>query len=295
LHIWPAHGQALSLDPASAAALLYLQLAIPGRFSVAHCANPDVSPSGQLPYLTHGLRNASTFPSIVKYVAHLEGAHDTNGSLTPVEKARLCARIAHVQSDYGDLVAHMLYSLHSNWWKTTRPVLVAALPIPHRYYVADRVRESYKPRLEASELWGIPGLEDEEQDGISSVFRKEKKRKSQLKSIKFKNAFRRCQVLAKARALLSIYSKLLGDNRYFHLHSDRPTTLDIVFAAHTHVLMSIPFADPLLQTLLSDSYPTLVAHANAVQSFVFPDPVSLPPTADSHLSCSLHTLLPRQL
>lgn len=90
--------------------------------------------------------------------------------------------------------AHMLYSLHSNWWKTTRPVLVAALPVPHRYYVADRVRESYKPRLEASELWGIPGLEDEEQDGISSVFRKEKKKKSQLKSIKFKNAFRRDQV-----------------------------------------------------------------------------------------------------
>lgn len=65
LHIWPAHGQALSLDPASAAALLYLQLAIPGRFSVAHCANPDVSPSGRsVALVLHWTRCAQLTPGI---------------------------------------------------------------------------------------------------------------------------------------------------------------------------------------------------------------------------------------
>ncbi|KAJ3007135.1 hypothetical protein NUW54_g3664 [Trametes sanguinea] len=46
LHIWPKHRDLLSFDPASVAALLYLQLALPGHFSVAYCANPDLSPSG---------------------------------------------------------------------------------------------------------------------------------------------------------------------------------------------------------------------------------------------------------
>lgn len=46
LHIWPPYDDLLSPDVSSVAALLYLQLTIPGHFSVAHCTNPDLSPSG---------------------------------------------------------------------------------------------------------------------------------------------------------------------------------------------------------------------------------------------------------
>ena len=47
LHVWPNHGDLLSFDVASIAALLFLQLTIPGQFSLSYCANPDLSPSGE--------------------------------------------------------------------------------------------------------------------------------------------------------------------------------------------------------------------------------------------------------
>lgn len=47
LYIWPPYESALSIDPSCVAALLYLQATIPGRFAVAHCSNPDASPSGR--------------------------------------------------------------------------------------------------------------------------------------------------------------------------------------------------------------------------------------------------------
>ena len=71
-----------------------------------------------------------------------------------------------------------------------------------------------------------------------------------------------------------------------------PSTLDVVFAAHTHLLMNVSFTDPLLQALLSESYPSLVAHAKAVQSAAFPDPQSFPPTVPLDPSVSLRSLLP---
>ena len=58
----------------------------------------------------------------------------------------------------------MLYSLRLNWWKVTRPAMASMLPVPQRYYVPGRVRESYRPRLEAAELWDIPGIEQEEEE-----------------------------------------------------------------------------------------------------------------------------------
>ena len=47
------------------------------------------------------------------------------------------------------------YSFYSsaNYWGLIRPTLAKAMPIPQRYYVPNRIRESYKPRLEAAGLW----------------------------------------------------------------------------------------------------------------------------------------------
>ena len=67
--------------------------------------------AGQLPYLSHGLHNANTFPSIVKYVAQLPEARDPNESLSALEKAQYAARVAHVESEYGDLVVRFYFAL----------------------------------------------------------------------------------------------------------------------------------------------------------------------------------------
>lgn len=50
LHVWPKYGDALSFDAVSVAALLYVQLALPGQFAIAYCANPDLSPTGVSEY-----------------------------------------------------------------------------------------------------------------------------------------------------------------------------------------------------------------------------------------------------
>ncbi|KAI0928681.1 hypothetical protein AcW1_005861 [Taiwanofungus camphoratus] len=294
LHIWPPQSPVLSFDTSCVAALLYVQIAIPGRFSVVYCANPDLSPSGQLPYLTHGLHSMSTLPSIIKYMANLKDARDLDESLSPAEKAQCAARISHVYSDYGDFVAHMLYALNTNWWRVTRPALVSMLPVPQRYYVPGRLRESFRPRLESAELWNIPGTEqDQDEDRISSFHRPKPKRKKQdTDKQKIKRTFEREKVLEKARAFFSIYSKLLGERPFFHPRLDRPTSLDVIFAAHTHLLMNLSFPDLLLQSLLSESYPNLVSHATGVQSFAFPDPQSFPQTVQSSLALSLRSLVP---
>ena len=56
LHIWPAKWDLPSMEPASLAAVLYLQLSIPGRFRVVESTDPDLSPSGGsvLPKSTSG-------------------------------------------------------------------------------------------------------------------------------------------------------------------------------------------------------------------------------------------------
>jgi len=46
LHIWPGQWDLPSFDPPCLAAVLYLQLAIPGKFRIVENSNPDSSPSG---------------------------------------------------------------------------------------------------------------------------------------------------------------------------------------------------------------------------------------------------------
>ena len=58
----------------------------------------------------------------------------------------------------------MFYSLSANWFHLTLPTLAGILPIPQRYYVPARIRESHRPRLEAVQLWNLPGIEQEEQN-----------------------------------------------------------------------------------------------------------------------------------
>jgi len=47
LYVWPGKWGLPSLDPICLATILYLQLVLPGTFSILECNNPDISPSGR--------------------------------------------------------------------------------------------------------------------------------------------------------------------------------------------------------------------------------------------------------
>lgn len=70
-----------------------------------------------------------------------------------------------------------------------------------------------------------------------------------------------------------------------------PTTLDVVFAAHTHMLLKLALPDPLVTAAL-DSYPRLVSHCHAVLSAAFPPNVPFPPTIQQNWLSSLRCLIP---
>lgn len=52
IHVWPRSWDLPSFDPACLAAILYMQIAFPGHFSIAEEVNPDLSPTGQLSIVT---------------------------------------------------------------------------------------------------------------------------------------------------------------------------------------------------------------------------------------------------
>lgn len=125
LHIWPGRWDLPSFDPLCLATVLYLQLAIPGKFRLVECSNSDSSPTGvlnhclppyyksftlhrtlgQLPFLLHDQFSVSSFTSIVKYISRIKDANpDLDLSLT--ERAQRTAWYAHVESRLGDLVVY---------------------------------------------------------------------------------------------------------------------------------------------------------------------------------------------
>jgi sorting and assembly machinery component 37 len=71
----------------------------------------------------------------------------------------------------------------------------------------------------------------------------------------------------------------------------RPTTIDVYIASHILLLIDAPFPDPLLQTLLKESYPTLTAHARQIHLQAFPATGSNIPLLPSQ-SYTLRALIP---
>ncbi|KAI0263365.1 hypothetical protein BC834DRAFT_971359 [Gloeopeniophorella convolvens] len=295
LHIWPGAWGLPSREPASLAAALYLQLALPGRFALQACADPDASPTGQLPYLTHGHHAVGGFASVARYVAGLAPASvprvaredgttdnddddpfsaDVDVMLSAQERAQRTAWLAHAERALGDLVAHVFFSLPANYDALTGPTLAALYGAPQRLYVPARVRAAYQARLEASGLWALPGEEVEEEAPAPRKFGDKKEEKKQDPKRTFKSAFERERVLERARAAFDLYARLLGDKRYFFY--DRPTSLDLVLAAHVLLLVDAPLPDPLLAPLLSNTHPTLLAHARRVLAAAAPRTPTLP-------------------
>lgn len=75
------------------------------------------------------------------------------------------------------------YAITENFIQCTRPALASHLSLPQRYYLPDRLRESYQPRLEAAGLWDVdvertkkekgPG-EGQRRGGAASLLLREK-------------------------------------------------------------------------------------------------------------------------
>lgn len=95
---------------------------------------------------------------------------------------------------------------------------------------------------------------------------------------------------------MGIYSRILGKKSYIyhhqfvhpfltgirrnsHLPQHSPTTVDAVLAAHILLLTRPPFPDPLIHTLLKETYPSLVKHADSVLSHAFQQSIALIPTS----------------
>ncbi|RDB21146.1 Metaxin-3 [Hypsizygus marmoreus] len=276
LNIWPSKWGLPSIDPSCLAAVMYLQQAIPGKFSIAECSNPDLSPTGQLPFLTHEQHTVSSLHLITKYVDGLKyedlpTSPNLDASLDHTEKSQTVAWCAHVESNLGDLVYHTLYSHHGNYAGLTHPTLVSMLPVPQRYYVPGRIRESYRPRLEAAGLWSLHTVDDNEKKTFKDPKETKLRTKEQNKKI-FLQAFGREKVVEKARSWFDLYKRLLGEKDF--IYRDRPTRLDIVLAAHILILLEPTYPDPFVQVLLKESYHTLVLHAHRVfaQSFASSNP-----------------------
>ncbi|KAI5119739.1 hypothetical protein M0805_008669 [Coniferiporia weirii] len=290
LHVWPARWDLPTFTPDCLAAVLYAQLTIPGEFVLEECTNPDLSPNGQLPYITHGLACVASFPSIVKYIAGRrkpgepeeeneeerspDELTDPSASLSSVERAQQTAWIAFVSASLGDLVACSFFTLRHNYYENVRPALAELFPVPQRYYVPDRLREAYKPRLEAAGLWSVHAEEAEEE---------KRKKASVAAESTVTEAFGREKVLDKARTTLGFLENLLKDKPFFF--HDRPTTLDTLVAAHILLLTFPPLPNDLLRSLVAGSFPALHAHARRIHARALP--TSAHPPAQTHVVAPL--------
>jgi sorting and assembly machinery component 37 len=223
-----------------------------------------MSPSGKLPFLTHGHATISSVPAIISFVSSLakstsSGARNLDVSLSASQRAKRIAWCSHVEANIGDLVAYLFYSSDENFWKLTNPTMASMLPIPQRYYVPGRIREMHRPRLEAAGLWKQAASEPE----IDSFGKRQKKDDPKEE---FARAFERDKVSAQAKALFSLYAKLLNGQKFFF--GEQSTTLDVYLASHILLLLDPPFPDQSMRIILEESFPTLVEHARYVQTEV---------------------------
>lgn len=124
----------------------------------------------------------------------------------------------------------MFYSLEDNWTKTLRPHLAAMQPIPQRYYLPDRIRASYRPRLEAAGLWNLPGIEQQEKKPFEKPSAKIEPENLKDKYVRVFERQKVCllgspsfvkltsspvQTEEKTSVLFDLYARLLGDKQYF--------------------------------------------------------------------------------
>jgi len=291
LHVWPGQWALPSFDPQCLATLLYLQLAIPGQFHVAECSYPDLSPTGQLPFLTHEQHVVAPCTSIVKYISGLSRSDhavysnaNLDAHLTSSEKSKRTAWYSHAGSHLSDLVYHTLYAINENWVNLTHPLLVSMFPVPQKYFVPRRIRDTYIPRLEAVGLWYLPV----EEKVIKKPFQNQQLTEDIKSNTTVAQAFQSEKVIVKARAELEIYNQLLSGKEY--VFQNRLSSIDVIIAAHILLLVNPPFPGSLIKDLVKNSYPALVSYAQRIYDQAFEEGHS--PIQFTSPTSSLWSLIP---
>ena len=75
----------------------------------------------------------------------------------------------------------------------------------------------------------------------------------------------------------------------FRVLRSSPTLLDVVLAAHLHLLLQSQ-PDALIRDLLSESYPQLVAYSKSICQVAFPDPLAFPSINSSSTNLSFSSI-----
>ncbi|PFH54213.1 hypothetical protein AMATHDRAFT_135934 [Amanita thiersii Skay4041] len=266
LYIRPGSWDLPSIDPSCLAAVIYLQLTIPGNFSIFECSSPDLSPTGQLPTLIHDHHSVALLLPIIKYISGLDKRRNTGFANTDldhgmcmVERSKQTAWFAHAETHLGNLVYYMQYSLHSNWVGMTYPAIALMLNVTQRYYIPHKIRDMYKPRLDAAGLWSLPEVETESKKPFRDITPVNEKAAN---TNVFLRAFEKEKAIDKAKLIFDMYSRILN-NPYF-LGRDSPSTLDVVVSAHILLLSRPPYPNPIIQQLLLDHYAPLITHAQQI-------------------------------
>ncbi|KAG8709986.1 hypothetical protein FRC08_017789 [Ceratobasidium sp. 394] len=291
LHIWPSKWDLPSLDPQCIAAVIYMQLTFPGRYSIVECSDPDQSPSGQLPFLTHETHEISPLPSIISYLDSLSRSEShsihafIDAGLKSSQSQRATVWKAYAASQLGDLLAHQMFVEH--YWTFTHRVLSNLMPLPQRLFVPGRLRKLHQPRLEAIGMWDAHFIEEPE--APKPVVKTPETPKAPPTQF-YKHAFARERLLERARTTFGLLKNLLRDDEF--VYGNSPTSLDIIIASHILPLLYIPFPNPLLSTELRTSFPELSSHADRVLEYsrTAPSAPTLPaPTVRSSLTTVLNS------
>ncbi|CAE7168535.1 unnamed protein product [Rhizoctonia solani] len=286
LHIWPAQWDLPSIDPQCIAAILFLQLTFPGRYSIVECTDPDQSPSGQLPFLTHEHTELSPLPSIISYLESLARAEAQMADVTLDAKLKLSeaqrsvAWKAYMTSELGDVLAHQLYVEH--YWTFTHRSLAKLMTFPQRLYLPSRLRSMHRPRLEAIGMWDAHFIEEPEAPKPTT---KAPQQPGVPPAQVYKHAFARERLLDKARKAFDLLGNLLNEQDF--IYGDRATTIDIIMAAYILPMLHIPFPDSRISTELRKSYDNLALHAERILELAQKEqlaPTLKTPTVRSSLS-----------
>ncbi|PVF98821.1 hypothetical protein CPB86DRAFT_825519 [Serendipita vermifera] len=269
LYIWPHHWNLPSFDAECLACVLYLQINFSGSYNIVECTDPDLSPTGTLPFLKHGDKTIGTSRYIMNHLSNIKNGDDAglrgNGEKDErMSKAQRTAWSAYVNTHLKELLNHILYVDPENYKAGVHAALAQLLPIPARYYLPARLRLQIRTELEAVGLWT---LEDEEEKPKKGPFDKPTDIVDEKDKI-IHEAFNKEKILEKARIVFDILNPLLAHRSFFL--ANQPTILDMEIASFILVFIHAPVAKNPVSKLLNESYPSLVDHSERILSLAFP-------------------------
>jgi len=90
--------------------------------------------------------------------------------------------------------AAALFASEDNWTNLTLPGLASLFPLPQRYYVPKKIRDTYQPRLENAGLWSQASPEEETVKKPLSPFEKELQKRPRLDKKVVKKMFEKEKV-----------------------------------------------------------------------------------------------------